>query len=94
MTYGAGNVISGQDGRPVLIDPAAYYGHREMDLGMTHLFGGFTTAFYKAYDSEYPLKSGWQGRMNLYILYHVLNHFNMFGGGYRLQALELIRGYL
>ena len=90
----AGNVISGPEGQPVLIDPAAYYGHREMELGMTRLFGGFTEEFYSAYDVEYPLKPGWRGRMNLYILYHVLNHFNMFGGGYRSQAVGLMNSYL
>ena len=90
----SGNVISGKAGEPVLIDPAAYYGHREMELGMTRLFGGFTEEFYSAYDAEYPLKPNWRSRMNLYILYHVLNHFNMFAGGYRSQALSLMRGYL
>ncbi|MDC7225701.1 MAG: fructosamine kinase family protein [Spirochaetales bacterium] len=89
----AGNVISGSAGEPVLIDPAAYYGHREMELGMTMLFGGFNEDFYASYDEEYPLLPGWRGRMNLYILYHVLNHYNMFGGGYRSQALSLMRGY-
>lgn len=89
-----GNVISGADGGPVLIDPAAYYAHREMELGMTRLFGGFTSDFYSSYNAEYPLKPGWQERINIYILYHVLNHFNMFGGGYRSQALSLMKGYL
>ncbi len=89
-----GNVINGKDGRPVIIDPAAYYGHREMELGMTRLFGGFTSEFYRAYDSVYPLKPGWEKRMNLYILYHVLNHYNMFGGGYRSQALNLMKEYI
>ncbi|HAK46057.1 MAG TPA: fructosamine kinase, partial [Spirochaeta sp.] len=90
----AGNVISGPDGGPVLIDPAVYYGHREMELGMTRLFGGFTEEFYSSYDAEFPLKPDWRERTNLYILYHVLNHFNMFGGGYRPQALSLMRTYL
>ncbi len=89
-----GNVISGEDSKPVIIDPAAYYGHREMELGMTRLFGGFNSEFYMAYDSVYPLKPGWEKRINLYILYHVLNHYNMFGGGYRSQALNLINSYL
>ncbi len=90
----AGNVISGRYGEPVLIDPAAYYGHREMELGMTMLFGGFSSEFYAAYDKEYPLKDGWRGRMDLYKLYHVLNHMNMFGGGYRSHAISLMKHYL
>ena len=89
-----GNYISDKDGLPVLIDPAAYYGHREMDLGMTMLFGGFTEVFYRAYDETFPLKAGWRSRMDLYKLYHVLNHMNMFGGGYRMQALSLMKKYL
>jgi fructosamine-3-kinase len=89
-----GNVISGPGGEPVLIDPAVYYGHREAELGMTQLFGGFTNEFYSAYDDEYPLKKGWRSRLDLYKLYHVLNHMNMFGSGYKLQALRLMNGYL
>ncbi len=88
-----GNVISNPDGDPVLIDPAAYYGHREMELGMTQLFGGFSSDFYSSYDAEFPLKPGWRGRMDLYKLYHVLNHCNMFGGGYCSQAASLMKKY-
>lgn len=90
----AGNVISGPEGEPVLIDPAAYFGHREAELGMTMLFGGFSEAFYAAYDDEFPLKAGWRGRMDLYKLYHVLNHMNLFGGGYKQQAISLMNYYL
>ncbi len=90
----AGNVISDENGEPVLIDPAAYYGHREMELGMTALFGGFSSEFYRAYDEEFPLKPGWRERQDLYILYHVLNHYNLFGGGYRGQALGIIKKYI
>jgi fructosamine-3-kinase len=89
-----GNVMTGPEGYPVLIDPAAYYGHREIELGMTKLFGGFSADFYTAYEKEYPLKKGWRERQNLYMLYHVLNHFNMFGSGYKQQALSLMRTYL
>jgi len=90
----AGNVISGPDGRPVLIDPAAYFGHREMELAMTQLFGGFSGEFYSSYNDTYPLKKGWRERQDLYKLYHVLNHLNLFGSGYRAQALGLMNGYL
>ncbi|MDC7127397.1 MAG: fructosamine kinase family protein [Spirochaetales bacterium] len=89
-----GNVMKDSEGAPVIVDPAAYYGHREMELGMTVLFGGFTSDFYNAYDSVYPLKVGWKKRLDLYTLYHVLNHFNMFGGSYKTQALSLMRACL
>ncbi len=88
-----GNVISNEKGEPVLIDPAVYYGNREMELAMTRLFGGFTVEFYNSYNSEYPLKADWQERQNIYKLYHILNHFNLFGSSYKQQALELMTGY-
>lgn len=89
-----GNVLCGNKGEPVLIDPAAYYAHREAELGMTMLFGGFTSDFYTAYNKEFPLKKEWKKRINLYVLYHVLNHLNLFGGGYRHQALSLMKEYI
>ncbi|MBI9106372.1 MAG: fructosamine kinase family protein [Spirochaetales bacterium] len=89
----SGNVISGEDGGPVLIDPAPYYGHRELELAMTQLFGGFSAEFYSIYDKEYPLKKGWRDRQDLYKLYHVLNHLNLFGNSYKHQALSLMKAY-
>lgn len=89
-----GNYLVDPDGEPVLIDPAVYYGHREADLAMTSLFGGFSEAFYRAYDREWPLQAGWRERVDLYQLYHVLNHLNLFGGGYGGQAERMVRGYL
>ncbi len=86
-----GNYLCNKAGEPVLIDPAVYYGHREADLGMTRLFGGFTPEFYKAYEEEFPLKPNAKGREPLYILYHVLNHLNLFGTGYYGQAIELMQ---
>ncbi|MCK5153023.1 MAG: fructosamine kinase family protein [Spirochaetales bacterium] len=88
-----GNVISNEAGEPVLIDPAVYYGNREMELAMTRLFGGFTSEFYNSYNSEFPLLTDWKERQNLYKLYHILNHFNLFGSSYKHQALELMKGY-
>ena len=88
-----GNVISNEKGEPVLIDPAVYYGNREMELAMTQLFGGFTAEFYNSYNTEYPLKADWKERQNIYKLYHILNHFNLFGSGYKQHALELMMGY-
>lgn len=90
-----GDLWSGNAGRaagdePVIYDPAVYYGDREADLAMTELFGGFPASFYEAYGSEYPLDAGYRTRKHLYNLYHVLNHFNLFGGGYGGQAQRMI----
>ncbi len=89
----SGNFMTGSIGDPVLIDPAVYYGHREADLAMTHLFGGFSNEFYNSYLKIYPLKEGWEHRQNIYLLYHVLNHLNIFGMGYYSQALRLMDYY-
>jgi fructosamine-3-kinase len=83
-----GNWGASRVGIPWLFDPAVYCGDREADLAMTQLFGGFPSAFYEAYEAEWPLSPGWQQRFELYNLYHVLNHLNLFGGGYLGQALE------
>jgi fructosamine-3-kinase len=89
-----GNYMVDENGNAVLIDPAVYYGHREADLGMTKLFGGFSSEFYRAYFETFPLEDGYEYRDNLYKLYHVLNHLNLFGGGYYSQALSLIKFYI
>jgi fructosamine-3-kinase len=86
----AGNAAMTDGGEPVIYDPAVYFGDREADLAMTELFGGFTAAFYDAYRSEYPLDAGYSARRTLYNLYHVLNHWNLFGGGYGAQAGRMI----
>lgn len=88
-----GNFLVGPAGEAVLIDPAVYYGHREADLGMTHLFGGFSARFYDAYEEAWPLPDGHQDRVGLYMLYHVLNHLNLFGRSYLGQAVQLARRY-
>ena len=82
-----GNWGASSAGIPWLFDPAVYCGDREADLAMTRLFGGFPNAFYEAYEAEWPLSPGWQQRLELYNLYHVLNHLNLFGRGYLGQAL-------
>lgn len=74
----------------VVYDPASYYGDREADIAMTELFGGYSAAFYDGYNSLFPLDSGYSSRKALYNLYHVLNHFNLFGGQYESQALSII----
>jgi fructosamine-3-kinase len=89
-----GNYMSDENGNACLIDPAVYYGHREADLAMTKLFGGFDSKFYSSYNEAFPLKDGWQYRENIYKLYHVLNHLNLFGRGYFSQAISLIRTYI
>lgn len=88
-----GNYMADENGNACIIDPAVYYGHREADLSMTKLFGGFPTSFYEAYNEEYPLDEGWKYRENIYMLYHVLNHLNIFGRGYYAQALQLMHFY-
>ncbi len=89
-----GNYLVDEHGAPVLIDPAVHYGHREAELGMTLLFGGFGPAFYAAYEREWPLPRGWRERVPLYQLYHLLNHLNLFGGGYGHQAEAAARAML
>ena len=85
-----GNWFATQAGEPAVFDPAVYYGDREADLAMTRLFGGFGSAFHRAYEELAPLPPGAEVRCELYNLYHVLNHANLFGGGYATQARELI----
>ncbi len=85
-----GNRGTDQHGQPVVYDPASYYGDRETDVAMTELFGGFSREFYAAYNKEWPLDSGYAVRRTLYNLYHILNHFNLFGGGYLSQAQSMI----
>lgn len=89
-----GNWGSDTSGQPVLFDPAVYFGDREADLAMTRLFGGFGPSFYSAYQNAWPLDSGATSRVALYNLYHVLNHFNLFGAGYLRQALATIQRLL
>lgn len=84
-----GNAAFATDGRPVIFDPAVYYGDRETDLAMTELFGGFGREFYAAYDDAWPRDPGYATRRDLYQLYHVLNHLNLFGGGYAAGARRL-----
>jgi protein-ribulosamine 3-kinase len=86
----SGNAGFLADGAPVLFDPAVYRGDREADLAMTELFGGFPRNFYSAYAEIAPLGEGYAARKTLYNLYHVLNHANLFGGGYALQAERMI----
>jgi len=87
----AGNAASDKQDKPIIFDPAVYYGDRECDLAMTELFGGFSADFYAAYNHVYPLDSGYQQRKNLYNLYHILNHANLFGGSYIKQSQSMMQ---
>lgn len=89
-----GNWLAAADGEPVVFDPAVYYGDRETDLAMTRLFGGFGPHFYRAYARAAPLPPGAELRCELYNLYHVLNHANLFGGGYAASARRTIERLL
>lgn len=90
----SGNAAVTAEGEPVILDPATYYGDRETDLAMTELFGGFPAAFYRGYNQVWPLDEGYERRKTLYNLYHILNHFNLFGGSYASQANRMIEQIL
>jgi fructosamine-3-kinase len=89
-----GNIACDAQHRPIIFDPACYFGDRETDLAMTELFGGFGTDFYSAYNSVWKLDAGYQTRKTLYNLYHILNHVNLFGAGYERQAQHMMEQLL
>jgi len=89
----SGNFIVSEEGRACLIDPAVYYGNREVDLAMSTLFGGFSPEFYSSYNEEYPLIKGWRDRLDLYNLYPLLIHLNLFGTGYLGSILSILRRF-
>ena len=88
-----GNYTWTSSGDTAIYDPAVYFGHREMDLAMTRLFGGFSEEFYHGYNDIYPLKKGHEERFKLCNLYPILVHANLFGGGYVSQAKNLLRQF-
>ncbi|MDD5247354.1 MAG: fructosamine kinase family protein [Rhodocyclaceae bacterium] len=90
----SGNAAQLADGTPTIFDPAVYYGDREADIAMAELFGGFPESFYAAYREAWPLSENFETRKTLYNLYHVLNHFNLFGAGYLNQARRMIERLL
>ena len=93
----SGNAGFDENNMPVIFDPAVYFGDRESDLAMTELFGGFSQHFYAGYEQTWPLDPGYKQRRELYKLYHILNHFNLFGGSYAAQSeiiLDKILNYL
>lgn len=88
-----GNYMVTATGEPAIIDPAAYYGHREADLAMTELFGGYDDRFYDAYRSAWSLAPGYETRRDIYNLYHLINHLNLFGGSYAAQVEDALRPF-
>ncbi len=89
-----GNFSIGADGYACLFDPAVYFGHREMDLGMTRLFGGFDTSMYESYHHAYPLESGWERRLQIANVYPLLVHLNLFGISYYSQVRSAIQNFI
>lgn len=90
----SGNAAHDERGWPAVFDPACYYGDRETDLAFTRMFGGFGPGFYAAYEAAWPLPPAHERRAHLYNLYHLVNHANLFGGGYQSQAENVIRDLL
>jgi protein-ribulosamine 3-kinase len=88
-----GNFLTGPDGLACLVDPAVYFGHREMDLAMTKLFGGFDADFYAGYQEAWPLEKGFDRRMDIHNLYPLLVHVNLFGGGYVQQVERILTNF-
>lgn len=97
LTHGdlwSGNLMTDNDGLPALIDPAVSYTHREVDLAFTVLFGGFDAQFYTAYNEAFPLVSGYEKRLDIYNLYPLLVHVNLFGGGYYQQTMTTVKRFI
>ena len=88
-----GNFMINEHGEAAIIDPAVYYGHREMELAFTQMFGGFSRSFYEAYHHHYPLEKGFGERKDLYNLYPVLVHVNLFGGPYVDDVKQIVKRY-
>ncbi len=89
----SGNVMTGSDGRVVLVDPASYYGLREAELAFTTMFGGFDASFYATYYESFPVENGFTERIPLYNLYPLLVHVNLFGGGYLTAVERILKRY-
>ena len=89
----SGNFMVNSSGAPCIFDPAVYYGHREADIAMTQLFGGFPDEFYQSYNEACPLEKDWKKRTDIFNLYPLLVHVNLFGGSYAAQVLRIIRHF-
>lgn len=89
----SGNFMVGPTGHACLIDPAAYFGHPEIDIAMSTLFGGFSGRFYESYNRYNPLENGWRGRLDIYNLYPLMVHVNLFGGSYLGSVQQILRKF-
>ena len=97
LTHGdlwSGNFLVDTNGKPVLIDPAVSYAHREMDLAMSRLFGGFNPEFYRSYDQSFPLSPSFEHRLEIYQLYYLMVHVNLFGGGYVGSVRQILKEFV
>jgi fructosamine-3-kinase len=90
----SGNAGTDQSGRGVIFDPASWWADNEVDIAMTKLFGGFRSEFYEEYHRIFPIKNGFEKRIIIYNFYHILNHANMFGGGYLKQVKDYVKAIL
>jgi fructosamine-3-kinase len=90
----SGNIMTNRAGKPCLIDPAVYFGHREVDVAMTRLFGGFDTRYLNAYGEVFPLLPGYEERLAIYNLYPLLVHVNLFGGGYGAEVVSTVKRFV
>ncbi len=90
----SGNMMIVQDGTPCIFDPAVYFGHREIDLAMMALFGGFGNAWVETYNEVYPLENGWKDRISIGQLYPLMVHVNLFGGGYRQSVESILQKFI
>lgn len=88
-----GNFVTGPDGNAWLIDPSIYFGHREADIAMSNLFGGFSNRFYESYQQHFPMEPGWQKRLDIYNLYPLLVHLNLFGKAYLNNILNILKRF-
>mgnify|MGYP001175081122 CR=1 FL=1 len=89
----SGNFMVGITGQPVLVDPSVCYAHREMDLAMSRLFGGFAKPFYHSYEAAFPLEPGFEQRLPIYELYYLMVHVNLFGGGYVRSVRQVLKAF-
>ncbi len=89
----SGNYLIAKDGMPYLIDPAVYYGHHEVDIAMSKLFGGFGDSFYEAYYNYFPVEAHTSARIEIYQLYYLLVHLNMFGRSYYGSVVSILKTY-
>lgn len=90
----SGNYMAGKDGETILFDPAVYYGHREVDIAMSLLFGGFDKQLYSRYNEIFPLEKEWESRVDIANLYPLLVHVNLFGAGYAKRVKQVIKPFV